>query len=69
VVRRGFVCDTDRISRLSPELDVEALIGFPYGFSNAQPAPAAAKDDGAAPPEPAAVEDKPAEPTTEGSPK
>jgi hypothetical protein len=61
VVRRGFVCDPDRISRLSPELDVEALIGTPFGSSNAQQAPAAGKDD-ADPVAPPASEDKPADP-------
>ncbi len=64
VVRRSFVCDRDRVSRLAPELDVEALIGTPFDPRNAHPAPAHPPPEQPAPGQPA-----PEEPAPEKTPE
>lgn len=58
VVRRGFVCDSNRISRIAPELEVEALIGTPFDPRDADPAPAHPPPEQPAPEAPA-TEQKP----------
>lgn len=64
VVRRGFVCDSERISRIAPELEVEALIGTQFDPRNAHPAPAHPPPEQPAPGQPAPEEPAP-EKTTE----
>jgi hypothetical protein len=70
VVSSRLACDPDRVSRLNPELQVEALIGTQFGFAVPHPKPAAAekettKETAAAPEEPAAGGEQTAEPATD----
>lgn len=61
VVRRGHTCDRDRLSRISPKMTVEALIGtgHPFGTLKLPRIPAAGEQSEDEPSEPQAVEDKP----------
>jgi hypothetical protein len=68
VVRRGYTCDPYRVSRIPPELTVEALLGTPFVTGSAQPTPAAGEGD-ADPGAPAASDDDPAEPATDKTPE
>jgi hypothetical protein len=63
-VSRGFSCDPDRLSRIPPELVVEAFLPTPFGSDNAQKTPAAGEED-ADPGVPAASDAEPAEPATD----
>lgn len=63
VVRRSFTCDRNRVSRIPPELTVEAFVGIPFGTSTAPQTPAAGESD-PDPSAPAASDAKPSEPAT-----
>lgn len=45
VVRRGFACDPRRVSQISPELEVEALLPALFVTGDAQQMPAAGEDE------------------------
>jgi hypothetical protein len=64
VVRRGFVCDPSRISRIAPELEVEALIVTSFESSTAHPAPPHPAPELPPPGQPA-----PAQPPSETAPE
>jgi hypothetical protein len=68
VVRRGSSCNRNHVSRISPQLTVEALIGSSFAPGKAQQAPAAGESD-TDPGAPAAVENEPPEPATAPTPK
>lgn len=63
VVRRRLTCDHNRVSRIPPELTVEAFMGIPFGTSTAPQTPAAGESD----PDPSAPasDANPAEPATD----
>jgi hypothetical protein len=63
VVRRSSMCDRNRVSRIPPKLTVEALMGIPFGTSNAPQMPAAGESD-PDPSAPAAADAEPSEPAT-----
>lgn len=68
VVRRSSSCNRNHVSRISPQLTVEALIGSAFAPGKAQQTPAAGEsntDPGA----PAAVDTEPAEAATDTTPK
>lgn len=68
VVRRGSSCNRNQVSRISPRLTVEALIGSAFAPGKAPQAPAAGESD-TDPGAPAAVDSEPAEPATAPTPK
>lgn len=68
VVRRGFACDPRRVSRISPELEVEALLPTLFVTSEAQQTPAEREDDTDAG-GPDASDEEPAEPDAGNAPE
>ena len=63
VVRRNFTCDRNHVSRIAPELTVEAFVGVPFGIGTPVQPPAAGENN-PDPTTPAASDPKPAEPAT-----
>lgn len=64
VVRRGFVCDRDRVSRIRPSLDVEALVPTSVNPTSSRSAPATETEDA----DPGAPADPGGPPATERTP-
>jgi hypothetical protein len=66
VVHRDYSCDPNRVSHISPQLDVEAFLVATSDTSHGQPSPATGGGD-ADPSAPPASDQKPAEPATDKS--